>query len=1049
MPKEAVAKVEVPGTLIEAIKSTRVIPFLGAGASKEASDGYGNRPPDADQLRDLLASKFFGKDIKNRDLMTVAEMAISVAGGQALVFEEIRKVLSPFEPGDAHRALAEFRWRLVATTNYDLLIERAYSDVKLRRQNLVRFVKDDEPVEQRLQEAQNPVQYLKLHGCLDHIHDTDIPLILTKESYARFSKNRTRLFGRIKDYANESSILFIGYRLDDPHIRDLIYNLAPNKRPRWYMVTPDAEDYDIAYWESQNVGVIKSRFGEFMTALQGEIPPLFRSLSPSLEVADLPIRKFYVTNSVESQRLRESLTKDFSIVHSGISAEEQPARLFYEGYDNGWGGILRRLDVRRKVEDDLLYKAVLENENPQGPVLLVLRGAAGAGKTIALKRTAFEAATSSNVVTLWLEDGGALHPGAIQELYELCQKPIYVFIDQLGFHVGKVLTALRDARQRAIPLVIIGAERDADWNTYCSQLDNEFPPAFIKVGNLSEGEVQGLLDLLDRHDCLGLLKRLPRDQQVQAFMDEDRADRQLLVALHELTRGKPFETIVLEEHQRIFPEEARQLYLDIATMHQFSVHVRAGIISRISGISFNDFQTDFLEPLKNIVKVDRDPYSGDLAYRTRHARVASIVFRQVCPDDISKAKQLKRLVEGLDVGYSVDKRALEEITKGRALADAFSEILEARTVYEAAIKAAPKQAFLYQQWALMEANHPEGSLLEAERLAEEAHGHDPKSKAILHTQAEIDRRRATIETSGLLKDTLRRRARTRLAEMPGNDRFAVSSRCKLLVDELEELGKDVDENSKQHEVMQYADKLRDTEEAITRAQQSHPDDADIIQVEARLRRVTDEEDKALRALERALLAGVRGSGTAIRVAQMYESRGRTVEAGKTLKEALARSPDDKAAHEAMALHLISKADADLGLVGEHLRRSFSAGDKNYEARFNMAQLLFAAGDVAGAKTLFGEINRTAPENFRRATPLRDNQFTTRLPSATGTIQTVKESYAFIKSAAYPDDVFAHRNLSNYDVFDDLEIGQEVVFGIRFNRGGPTAVNVTPSRMRRG
>lgn len=1048
MAKDSVKKLEIPGTLIEAVKSTRVIPFLGAGASKEASDGYGKTPPDADALRDLLASKFFGKDIKNRDLMTVAEMAIASAGGQSLVFEEIRKILSPFEPGDAHRALAEFRWRSIATTNYDLLIERAYSDVKTRRQNLVRFVKDDEPVEQRLQETHNPLQYLKLHGCVDHIHDSDIPLILTKESYARFSKNRTRLFDRIKDYSHESSILFIGYRLDDPHIRDLIYNLAPTKRPRWYMVTPDAEDYDVSYWDSQNVGVIKSRFGDFMSALQEEIPPLFRALSPSLAVADLPIRKFYVTSNVESARLRDSLNTDFAVIHSGMSAEEQIPKLFYEGYDNGWGGILRRLDVRRKVEDDLLYKAVLENESPKGPVLLVLRGPAGAGKTIALKRTAFEAATSSNVITLWLEEGGSIHIGAIAELYELCQKPIYLFVDQIGFHVGKILNALREAKAKSIPLVVIGAERDADWNTYCYALDNEFPPNFVRVGNLSEPEVQGLLDLLERHDCLGLLKRLNRDQQVQAFMNEDKADRQLLVALHELTRGKPFEAIVLEEHERISPEQARQLHLDIATMHQFSVHVRAGIISRISGISFTDFQEEFLEPLKNIVRVDNDPYSGDLSYRTRHARVASIVFRQVCPDDVSKAKQLTRLIGGLDVGYSVDKRALEEITKGRALADAFSGIADARLVYEAAIKSAPKQAFLYQQWALLEANHPQGSLLEAEKLAEEAHGHDPKSKAIIHTQAEIDRRRAILETSDLLKDTLRRRSRIRLAEMPSNDRFAVSSRCKMLVDELDELGSSIDENSRQHEVMLYAEKLKVTEEAISRAQQNHPDDADLIQVEARLRRVTEEEDKALRALERALLAGVRGSGTAIRVAQMYETRNREFDAGRTLKEALARSPDDKPLHEAMAIHLLSRSETDLGLVGEHLRRSYSVGDRNFEARFNLAQLLFIAGDVPNSKTIFEEIDKFAPDTFRRATPVRDNIFTIRLSEVTGSVQTIKGSFLFIRSAAYPTDIFAHRNLSNYDDFDDLEIGQEVSFKIRFNRTGPTAVAVMAARSRR-
>jgi hypothetical protein len=812
--------INLPPSLIEAVKGSRVIPFLGAGASKEATDSRGDRPPDADQLRDALAQHFFGKLIPNRDLMTVAEMAIRNGAGQSLVFEEVRKVLAPFEPSDAHRALAEFNWRMIATTNYDLLIENAYADVKARQQNPVRFVKDDEPIEARLQETVRSVAYLKLHGCLDHIHDRDIPPILTKESYSRYKANRTRLFGRVTDYAHESTLLFIGYRLDDAHIRNLIYDIGIDKRPRWFIVTPDAEDYDIDYWSTQNVGIINCRFGEFMQALLKEVPPLFRRLAHSAETANLPVRKHFQTNEPESEKLRQAFAKDFTYIHANMPSAEQLPEQFYHGYDTGWGGILSRYDVRRKVEDDLLFKALLENEKPTGPSLIMLRGAAGAGKTIALKRTAFEAATASGALALWLEEGGALQFEVLAELHELTRQPIYLFVDQIGFRVPQVLSFLRSARARSLPVIVIGAERDADWNSYCGALEAEFPPEFLRVGNLSMAEVEGLLNLLTRHECLGLLGRLSRDDQVKAFMDKDRADRQLLVALHELTLGRPFEKIVLEEHQRIFPEQAQQLYLDIATMHQFSVNVRAGIISRISGIAFEDFQSQFLEPLRSIVRVEKDPYSGDLCYKTRHPRVAAIVFRETCPDDESKATQLKRIVESLDVGYSVDKRALEEICRGRTLAETFASIEQARDVYQAAITAAPKQAFLYQQWALLEAHHREGSLTEADRLAGEAHGLEPRNKTIVHSQAEIDRKRANVEESDLLKDSLRRRARERLNEMPANDRFATSSRCKLLVDEVVDLAARADATGSSHDAVAYAEKVKAAESAILRAQQS-------------------------------------------------------------------------------------------------------------------------------------------------------------------------------------------------------------------------------------
>lgn len=77
--------------------------------------------------------------------------------------------------------------------------------------------------------------------------------------------------------------------------------------------------------------------------------------------------------------------------------------------------------------------------------------------------------------------------------------------------------------------------------------------------------------------------------------------------------------LIFFEHQKVHPEQARQLYLDIATMHQFGVNIRAGTISRISGIDFEDYQRDFFHPLENIVRIQTDINSGDYVYRTRHA----------------------------------------------------------------------------------------------------------------------------------------------------------------------------------------------------------------------------------------------------------------------------------------------------------------------------------------------------------------------------------------------------------------------------------------------
>ena len=159
--------ISLPATLTESMQNQRVILFLGAGASMESVNKEGERPPSTDDLRQLLGQRFFGQPMDDYDLTFLSEMAIQ-AHGQALVFEYIREILTPFPPSSAHFLIPSFRWRALATTNYDTLVDDAYARTTDRLQTLVPFVKDSEPVEERIQRADSALQYLKLHGCLNH-----------------------------------------------------------------------------------------------------------------------------------------------------------------------------------------------------------------------------------------------------------------------------------------------------------------------------------------------------------------------------------------------------------------------------------------------------------------------------------------------------------------------------------------------------------------------------------------------------------------------------------------------------------------------------------------------------------------------------------------------------------------------------------------------------------------------------------------------------------------------------------------------------------------
>ena len=1031
----------LPHLLVDSIRHQRAVLLLGAGASTECKDAMGQRPPDGLKLRDALAKKFLGTENEQRDLMTVAELAISSGAGEPAVFDEIESMFRGFPPSEAHKTIPKFNWRGLATTNYDLFIEEAYAKVRRKMQTCVPFAKDAEQYENRLRREAKPVPYLKLHGCLTHRLDRDIPLVLSHEHYHRVSQNRAHLLQRLEHWAYESPIVFIGYQLADAHIRSLVYELDKGTRPQWYIITPRADEHDVQFWRTKNIEILQLGFGDFMLHLTYAIPETARILSSIADGTEPPHRSIYRTRAVESDLTKESLEHDIQFVHAGLPFSDVPPKQFYAGYDDGWCGIIRKYDFPRKTGEDLLYKAVAEDQQGADPVFLLLQGPAGSGKTIALKRAAYDAALALEQVVFWLKEGGVPRTEVIAELYELVGERIFFFVDSVSLYAAEMVTFLRSMRARNIPVTVVAAEREADWTSYCDNLEEEFPPELFHLRNLSGPEVNLLLDLLQRHKCLGLLASMTREEQVDAFMKQDRSDRQLLVALHELTLGKPFEDILYEEYQRIQPAAARRLYLDIASMHQFGSVARAGAISRICSIRFLDFQDRFFLPLKGIVKVGTDGVTGDRSYKTRHPRVAEIVFGRICLADEEKGAQLCRILEGLDTGYSSDKRILTEICRGRALASRFDKIEEARSIFEVAHRACPTEAFLYQQAAILEYSGKGGSLERAQRLALKARELDDRNHIYIHTIAEISRRMATDATSQVRKDQLRSHSRGLLNHIWLKDGRKDLSFCKLLVDETVDLAEELAGEPAPHVALEFDDKLREATERLARAQQEYPQEAEFAETEALLWRRLGETDKAASALGKALRARPRNAGVYVRLAGIQKRAASIDECIETLKQGLERFPDDKRLHLEMGLALLEAKGTSGEDVEYHLRSSYSVGDNSYDSRFYYAEYLFWTGRLDESQGLFNEVDRSAPLTYRTLASRSDDVITARISEYAGVVDARKERFFFIRSGSLLKTVFAHYSSLVDGTYDQLEVGRAVVFKVRFNRKGPVAVSV--------
>ncbi|MCZ0939396.1 MAG: SIR2 family protein [Caldilineaceae bacterium] len=1029
----------IPPVLINAIKEERAVLFLGSGASRQASHPERKQIPQANELREMICDEFLGGALKEKPLSAVSAMATTEAG--LLGFQEyIRDLFLPFGPADFHLLIPMFRWRAIATTNFDLIVEKAYENVGEPLQNLVTVVKDGDGFDRKLQKEVDPVGFYKLHGCIDFHTDSEIPLILGTEQYASYSKNRTRLYSRFRDLGYECPIIFVGYSISDPHIQQILFDLTDKtiRRPPFYLVSPKIDAIETRHWSRNSVDTIEATFEDFLSELNYSIPQLAREFPARLGDGKLTIRKYY-SSGVPSEPafLSKYLALSASHIHIGLSPEFQDPREFYRGYDNGWGCITQKLDAKRSITDSALSDAVFVEEEDRRPAeLFMLKGPGGNGKTVSLKRIAWEAGVTHNRLVLYVTGPDGLNIEPLTEIHRLTKERIFLFVDRVALVRNELYDLLRAARTRSVPLTVIGAERDNEWNIYCEQLE-PFVSLEFAVRYLSEREIENLLGLLEEHEALGLLKGLSIEKRVEKFVE--RAGRQLLVALHEATLGKPFEDIIIDEFRRIEPRAARSLYLNICALHQFGAPVRAGLISRASGIRFEQFQTQFLQPLENVVHVVSGSPHRDVHYRSRHEHVAGIVFQRILPNVEDRFDLLARLLMAINIEYSSDNETFSRLIRGRGIAEVLSNIDLGRLFYDRVEAAAPNNDFILHQRAVFEMRHTEGSLNQAEAAATRAHELNPKSQSIKHTQAGIARRMANETNDPLQKKHLRQSARRKLASGTSrSNEYDLSTYARLAIDEFKELLKSLDSSGVEEAPQELIESVKDTETTIQRSLQRYPESSELLSIESAFREILNQTDKALQALERAFILNPRQDWLAVRLSRMYYEAGELQKSKDVLNTCLQDNPTSKSAHLQLGRILSIGGDRD-GAI-EHLRRGFTLGDNRFDAMFWYARELFLHSEFDEAYTLFATLQENAPGHFRTRTTgtvKKDG----RVAVYDCLVRRKEEGYAFLNVPQFPRDLFASRADGESSDWDLLENRHRAKCSLAFTRRGPRAISV--------
>lgn len=1025
---------EIPRLLIDDIRSGNIVLFLGAGASVGATSRNGEKIPIGKALGQKLVEKFLDPSYADNDLSYISEIAISQKGLYE-VQSFIKEIFDNFRPGVHQLLIPTFNWKAIFTTNYDLLIEQAY-DEKLAAKEAQQIVN---PIyrNSRQQEVFKPghLPYFKLHGSFHVINDEKLPLILTPDQYINHQIGRERVFDHLHDYASSYSFLFVGFSFADTDIRAILNKIGSYEtRTRSYMIGPYIRPAEASLWEGKKITSLITTFEDFLKELDKKIPQSLRSIVSKLPSYEQPIFSQFtisVADKKPSDSFLEFLENDVDYVHSALPAPNTDPKAFYKGYFTNWDPIIRNLDVNRSIKDGIISEVFLIDEEP-GQRLYVIKGHAGSGKSVLLKRLAWEASVSFGMFCIFLKPNSHISYEPLYELYSFVKRRIFLFIDQASKNLSSIERVLDKAQKDNIPITILTSERINVWNIECDSIEKYVEDSF-HLKYLNDKEIRELIALLERYDSLGYLKGKSAEEQNRSF--KEKSEKELLVALHESTHGKPFYEIIEDEYNSIGDEAAKSLYLTVCILHRLGTYVRAGLISRVHGIGFEEFKQRLFKPLELVVFNDYDSRINDYVYTSRHPQIAEMIFELILKGKQDKYDEYVRIISNLNTDYDSDRTGYIAMTNATSLLSLFDDPVQIRNLFKIAEEKNPNDPKLFQQQAIFEMKRPNGNLNIAEEFLHKAYDENPNDIIIAHSFAEFELKKAEKATHKLeiFKNIDNcKQICIKLIKKQKNARpYTTLIKGELL--RLEYVAKNPDGPTIERIV-------KEIEKYLSEAKQLFPDEVFLLEVESQFNELIERNVQAQEALEKAFQLNPSSPFICLRLANFYESKGKLDKAIAACKETLKTNSIDRDVNFKLGMLLSKELQPNYGDILHFFRKSFTKGDARYLAQMWYARTCFITRDFATANEIFEHTGRArvAPEVKYKPRGIMKNG--NGELSFNGTVVRKEITHAIIRRDDFGDMIYCNRIFEekNWEKFDSYN---RVSFKLAFNYKGALAIEV--------
>jgi hypothetical protein len=649
--------------LFKKIYDGNLIAFLGAGASVTDE----NKFLSSDIIEFYEAE--INKKIGTNDIVKFIDILSKTSGFVRQDFDDfVFRLLNKLSPTHGHKILAQIPWKQIITSNMDILVERAYDEIRNSSELEWEVEKVRSVTEYNKFLASNQIKLVKLHGC---ISDRNLfPFCFSSDDFDRIKPFYKVVLNQLKSVSHKIEFISFGYSHNDEFANKILtefdsYNFRGRK---WFHhIDPNVNIDRLDFLESQKVRAIKCSFQGF-----------FKMYNEWKEANASTLVRSKAISFYDSKRTKINLKPNILLrLDSVLTQLEDYGKYnfvkpidYYQGEEPNYSVIVKNYDV---IREELLNKVKKEISDRhdlfQSNIIPIffLKGNFGTGKTTFTYRL-INHLLNTNSDTLAFEILDPIHLD-VKDLKELVQevkeKRIILFFNFVERdHFFKLLLDIRNRLSREQlnenQILILASIRENLLERYKHgrSIPNEVE---IDVDyKLSDDDIN---DLLDKLKSVGLIKnRDVSEKRVLLKKIKNEYSSDSYITLLNLVQGKHFNDLI--EAFYGLPEIARKAFIYTALLHRFNILMPVGFLRELVAKDWDIFRKELLEiDCKGILIQEESNNYGlypDIFFRTKHQIIAETLIKHIIPNHDDQFQEYERMIAKISLS-EVNSRIVNDL----------------------------------------------------------------------------------------------------------------------------------------------------------------------------------------------------------------------------------------------------------------------------------------------------------------------------------------------------------------------------------------------------